>query len=336
MKYLLILLLFISYGCSDEETRANTEWTIPASRVLDGGPGKDGIPSIDAPNFDNTSEANIQDEALVVGVIHDGEARAYPHDILDQHEIVNDNINELSYAVTYCPLTGTAIGWNGEVNGQKTTFGVSGKLYNTNLIPFDRATDSYWSQIGLDCINGELIREIIETVPVIETSWATWRTAYPDSKVMNRETGFSRNYDAFPYGDYRTNDNNIIFPLDTLDTRLPAKERVLAVLDGNTAKVYSLELFAGGRIIEDRVGGQDVTIIGSKEDNYIVAFAKGTVLDLTYVDNQLPTIATYQTGNSVNLDGTVNGSNGRLDQINSFMSYYFALASFYEVEVYED
>ena len=155
--------------------------------------------------------------------------------------IVNDNIGDNNFAITYCPLTGTAVGWNRQVGNRLTTFGVSGKLYNTNLMPYDRESDSYWSQLRLDCVNGSLVGSTINTVPIVETSWQTWRSSYPNSLLMNTNTGFSRNYGNFPYGDYKTNHNNIIFPVNNFDRRLPAKERVLTVITEEESRAYSIE-----------------------------------------------------------------------------------------------
>ena len=164
--WIFILLLTLTYGCNKEANpqSASSEWLIPSGEVQDGGPGKDGIPSIDQPQF-NTSEAVDfpSENDLIVGMVNDGIAKAYPHPILDWHEIVNDNIGDKAVALTYCPLTGTAIAWNRTINGETTTFGVSGKLYNSNLIPYDRATDSYWSQAKLECVNGEEIGAVSYT-----------------------------------------------------------------------------------------------------------------------------------------------------------------------------
>jgi len=338
MKYLIILTAFLlSCSSSNIGNQNESEWLIPIGEVFDGGPGKDGIPSVDDPQFNTVLQSDIQDNNLVVGIVIDGVAKAYPHNILDWHEIVNDNIGNSNFALTYCPLTGTAIGWKGEVDGQKTTFGVSGKLFNSNLIPYDRTTDSNWTQIGLDCVNGESIGEKVTTIPVIETSWATWKKAYPMSQIMNTNTGFSRNYSNYPYGDYRTNHDNLIFPVSNLDETLPAKERVLAIIDGNTSKVYSIKLFGEGRIIEDKIDGEMVVIIGSEKDNFIVAFKKDELSNLTFVKDQLPVIAEDQDGNQIRIDGTTTGSNSieNLESLNSFMSYFFALGSFYELDIYE-
>lgn len=338
MKYVAVLFMFLLFACGDNSEPR--EWIIPSELVFDGGPGKDGIPSVDNPKFSQVSEIDfLNDRSLIVGVIHDGAQKAYPHPILDWHEITNDNLGDINYALTYCPLTGTGIAWDRNINGENTTFGVSGKLYNTNLIPYDRKTDSYWSQIRLECVSGPLSETKINTFPVVETSWETWKKAYPNSMVQNSNTGFSRDYTAYPYGDYRTNDSNIIFPLTKEDNRLPAKERVLGVITDSTKIVYSIELFDTGRIIEDVIDGEEVLVIGSKEDNYIVVVSKPAVGEFDFIANQLPYIAEDNQGNRITLGGSLKAENGGttvLERPNAFMGYFFSFGAFYEnVEIFE-
>ena len=201
--FLLLIGLFSIMSCSSNDTdnQGNGNWLISSDEVFDGGPGKDGIPSIDNPKFESVSQTTLLNpDDLVIGVVYNGVAKAYAHRILDRHEIVNDQVNDRYVALTYCPLTGTAIAWNRMLDSGVTTFGVSGKLYNTNLMPYDRASDSYWSQIRLDCVNGPLLNTRIETFPIIETTWETWKAMYPNSMIMTEETGFNRNYNEFPYG----------------------------------------------------------------------------------------------------------------------------------------
>ncbi len=337
-----ILGLLLSSCGGGEQDRFDQDWLIPSDRVFDGGPGQDGIPSVDSPEFASVSEINyLSDRALVVGVFSDTEVKAYPHPILDWHEIVNDEIGDKSVAVTYCPLTGTAIGWDRNVNGSKTTFGVSGKLFQTNLIPFDRATESYWSQIRLDCVNGELINTRVNTSPVVETTWETWKAMYPNSSVMTTNTGFSRNYQQFPYGDYRTNNANLIFPVEPLDQRLPSKERVLGVLGDQTNRVYSIELFETPSVIHDVMDGQEMVIIGSKEMNFMVAYEDSSIIEGLEINlDNLPTIAVAANGNQVTLFGQVLDANGNfiqnLNNTESFIAYWFSLGAFYPgIEIYE-
>jgi len=310
--YLIIVLgLGFLTSCSNDEGDLvvdNSDWLIPSSQVLDGGPGKDGIPSVDDPFFGTVESSSFLDPSnLVVGIVNNGSAKAYAHRILDWHEIVNDELEGINYALTYCPLTGTAVAWNREINNSITTFGVSGKLYNTNLMPYDRATDSYWSQMRLDCVNGDLIDTKIETFPVIETTWETWQEMYPDSEIMTRETGFDRNYNAYPYGDYRTNNNNIIFPVNNLDARLPAKDRVLAVLTDSKNKVYP--------------------------------YQNAGLENVTYLEGSGPIVAEDSNGNKISISGeVVEGplAGTQLEAVESILGYYFSLAAFYPgVEIME-
>lgn len=350
MKYLYLIpfLLLFSCGGDDDFTPppvsgngSSNDWLIPPSQVFDGGPGKDGIPSVDAPEFNDSDDPEfLSPGALVVGIVDNGVAKAYPHIILDWHEIVNDNIGDNNFAITYCPLTGTAVGWDRQVGNRTTTFGVSGKLYNTNLMPFDRETDSYWSQLRLDCVNGALAGEKINTVPIVETTWDTWRLSYPNSLLMNTNTGFSRNYGQYPYGDYKTNHNNIIFPVDNLDNRLPAKERALTVITEDASKVYSIEAFDQLKVIEDQVGGENIVVIGSKSQNFMVAYKTGDLSGFQPVIGELPIIAQDATGQKISLTGEiVTGprQGQQLETIETIIGYYFAMAAFYpELEIYEE
>jgi len=341
MKYLLVFSVFLLYACGEDEPNSSpSEWLIPVGQVFDGGPGKDGIPSVDDAQFVAPLSINyLEDDDLVIGLFHDGVAKAYPHPILDWHEIINDEIGEWKYALTYCPLTGTGTAWNRVIDGEETTFGVSGKLYNTNLIPYDRGSDSYWSQMRLDCVNGNLLGRTIETYPVVETSWKTWKQAYPNSEVQSLDTGFDRNYQAYPYGDYRTNNNNLIFPVSPSDNRLPAKERVFGVLTDLTKKVYSIESFDTPRIIIDEAEGNETLVIGSKEDNYIVVFENAGLTDVQLVAGELPVIAQDGMGNKLTLSGEIVAGpmiGTFLTPVDGFFGYFFAMAAFYPgIEIVE-
>lgn len=165
------------------------------------GPGKDGIPAIDDPAFQAAAEADawLDDGDRVVGLYHDGEARAYPQSILVWHEIVNDTVAGENIAVTYCPLTGTALGY---LRGE-TTLGVSGRLVNSNLIMFDRASDSLWPQILSAGIGGPHEGQGLEEVRVVWTTWGRWRERHPDTRVLTTDTGYLRNYNRDPYGGYK-------------------------------------------------------------------------------------------------------------------------------------
>ncbi len=317
-------------------------WLIPQNQVRDGGPGKDGIPSIDKPRFTDAESVDfLTAEDLVIGIRVGEEIRAYPHPILDWHEIVNDKLCDLNIAVTYCPLTGTAIGWNRTIDGVATTFGVSGSLYNTNLIPYDRKTDSNWSQMRMDCVEGTLQGTNVEVFPLVETSWTTFRSLYPKAKVLNTNTDFSRPYNRYPYGDYKTSDA-LIFPVNNEDNRLPKKERVLGIVVEDAVKAYRFVSFREKRIVQEQINGLDIVVLGSEEDNYLVAhessLSDGTKLTFQVSDEQ-GIIATDQLGNKWDIFGyAVVGPNQgeQLLPTRSYIGYFFSWAAFYpQIDIFE-
>ena len=361
---LSLLLISLLIACSTESNvqpisggnnsgpncQDNPDWSIPSCQVFDGGPGKDGIPSVDGPVFfPVTNTEYLSDDDLVIGMTMDGEIKAYPHPVLDWHEIVNDEIGSKAVAITYCPLTGTAIGWDRTVNGKVTTFGVSGLLYNTNLIPYDRETDSNWSQILLKSVEGPQKNERLTTYHLVETTWGTWRKMFPNSMVMSTETDFDRDYGRYPYGDYRTNHNNLIFPISNEDGRFDRKERGMGVLIEDQAKFYNLFDFADAEIVveDDVFMGEELVVVGSQEHNFISVFHRtlpdGTTLDFSPVDLQGEEIGAIimqdSEGNDWNLLGIAeNGPRAgtRLSAPESFIGYWFAWATFYpDIEVFE-
>ena len=339
MKSLITIslsLLLILLSCSESSNQNG--WLIPQDEVFDGGPGQDGIPSIDNPNFTTASEVDfLDDNDLILGIKIGDEIKGYPHPILDWHEIVNDRVGGSSISLTYCPLTGTGIGWNRSINGVETTFGVSGLLYNTNLMPYDRASGSIWSQQRLDCVNGENIGQEAQLYPFIETTWRTWLRAYPESKVLNTDTGFDRNYTFYPYGDYRTNNGNIIFPISNRDTRREAKERVLGVRVDGAFIAYTFGDSRSPELIDDNFNGQDLLIIRSTEMNYISAFlAPADSRSFSISSAELPAIITDSEGNQYDLLGKPMGHTGSALQLaDQFIGYWFSWGTFYpDIEIF--
>ncbi len=314
------------------------EWLIPVSQVFDGGPGKDGIPSIDNPMFVNlnSTEANyLNDDDLVIGIVKGNEVKAYPHLILDWHEIINDIIFGGRITISYCPLTGTAFGWESSSNNQFSTFGVSGLLYNTNLILYDRNTNSNWSQLKLQCVNGPQIGDIPNLINIVETDWLTWKTNFPNTKVLSLNTGFSRPYGTYPYGDYVSNNEFILFPVSPWNTTLPSKERVHAIIDrdSSTSKVYQFSVFTDGKIIKEVINGVEYLIIG--KGNLINSFKltiEHSELEFNLVSDITSILFNDNEGNKWNIFGkAIEGPRlgEQLDFSNSVTSYWFAIAAFY-------
>lgn len=331
----------INNGNSGDSETNTSRWIIPKDEVFDGGPGKDGIPSIDLPQFiPGASVDFIADEELVIAVTFDSIIKVYPHSILDWHEIVNDNLDGKLFALTYCPLTGTGINWDRNIAGNGTTFGVSGLLYNSNLIPYDRKTNSNWSQMRLDCVNGLLIESKILTFPVLETTWKTIKNL-PNLLVLSKDTGFSRNYGTYPYGDYKTNHNNIIFPVSNSDNRMESKDRVLGVIKDEEVKTYSLESFNGDtiKLIIDEIASQSIILVGSKQMNFIRAFHVDDSQYFTVLQERFPAILEDQKGNIYDVFGKVTqgpDEGSFLPQPENYMGYWFAWAAFYpDLKLYD-
>jgi hypothetical protein len=327
---------------SPDEEQDDNGWLIPVAEVRDGGPGKDGIPSIDEPEFINANDADyLNDDDLVLGFADGSEVRAYPHKILDWHEIINDDTPNHSLAVIYCPLTGTGIGWDRNIDGENTTFGVSGLLYNSNIIPYDRASESNWSQLLLKSVNGSLKGTRPTIHNLVETSWKTWKTMFPNSNVLSLSTGYNRNYERYPYGTYKTSEN-LLFPVSNSDSRMHQKERVLAVFENEKAIAFRFnQLENNDHLITALFNDKTLVVTGDEQANLLVAFDSklpdGTVLDFQYLINQLPNILTDNEGNTWDIfgraiDGPRKGE--KLIPVPQMIGYWFAFAAFYpEIEL---
>jgi len=325
-----------SPGSGDGNTDDNG-WLIPFAEVRDGGPGKDGIPAINTPVFIPLSEATyLNDNDLVLGFADGDDIRAYPHKILDWHEIINDDTPNHSLAVIYCPLTGTGIGWYREIDGNKTTFGVSGLLYNSNIIPYDRATDSNWSQLLLKAVNGKHAGKEAKTFSLLETTWKTWKSMYPNSKVISSKTGYNRNYEFYPYGNYKSS-KNLLFPVKNTDSRYHEKKRMLAVITDGKAMGFTFnEVATGTSVSSAEFAGISLVVASNFGANFLVAFnavlPDGKELGFSAVQNQLPVILKDDEGNTWDVFGRATSGPRKGDQLEVFtqmMGYWFAFAAFY-------
>jgi len=358
MRYYTVLILAVLsltiVACSDSGStfsnsprpKEEVEWLIPDDEVFAAGPGKDGIPSIDHPNYVTASDDQgkldwLDDNDLILGIKIGEEIRGYPHPLLDWHEIINDDFGPTSVAITYCPLTGTGIGWNRTINGEKTTFGVSGLLYNSNLMPYDRVTDSYWSQMRLDCVSGEMIGLKARTYQLVELPWRLWRQWFPNAKVVAEGiNGFARPYDIYPYGNYKTQPDTY-YPVNRADdNRRPDKERVLGLSINGKVLVYTFASFQRKEIdIQSNFfQGEKIIVFGSENKNFMAAYYSkledGTpVSSFEPIQNKNAVLARDSLGNEWNIFGeAVSGpfKGMRLRRTGAIMGYWFTWPSFYE------
>ncbi|MPZ61200.1 MAG: DUF3179 domain-containing protein [Propionibacteriales bacterium] len=223
--------------------------------------GQDGIPAIDEPTFVPASEADfLADDEPVFGLVRGGEVRAYPQLVLVWHEIVNDVVHGVRRVVTYCPLTGTVIGFEPLREFPDITFGTTGSLVNSNLLMYDRATGSHWPQVLGTAIRGELRGTRLDAFPLLWSTWAAWRAAHPDTQVLTTDTGFVRDYGGDPYGSY-TDDNGYYaegdpwFPVLNSDDRFDPKEVVVGVRSGNAQLAIPKELIRERGRVDTELGG---------------------------------------------------------------------------------
>jgi len=177
--------------------------TLPREEILHGGPPRDGIPALSDPKLIAAVDAEyLEPTDRVVGITLKDQSRAYPIAILNWHEIVNDEIDGQRFAVTYCPLCGTAVAFDATIDGRPTDFGVSGLLYNSDVLLYDRDTESLWSQILSESVSGKRVGQKLTPLPISHTTWRDWFEQHPDTLVLSDDTGHSRDYRRDPYAGY--------------------------------------------------------------------------------------------------------------------------------------
>lgn len=292
--YLLSFALLGSVGLLMMKVAAGGPWNgfnvrdslVPMAAIEHGGPPRDGIPTIDHPRFTTIADAGwLKDEDRVLGLERNGVARAYPVAILNLHEIVNDTFGNEPVTVTYCPLCGTGIAFKSIVNGQKLRFGVSGLLYNSDVLLYDRETESLWSQIMGKAVTGQYKGVALQRIPMSHTSWQDWRKRFPDTKVLSRDTGANRDYARNPYQGYGDS-RGVWFSVSNQSDELHPKAWVVGVQRGTHFKAYPFdELARSGGVVHERLGGEEIII------RYDASSRSVTVTDNTGAE--IPTISAY-------------------------------------------
>jgi hypothetical protein len=345
----------------DEEVRFSTsDWTtdfsrhtVPLDEFIGGGPPKDGIPAIDEPTFISAEQADeflaAREPVAVVAI--EGVVRAYPLQILTWHEIVNDEIAGNPVAVTYCPLCNSTVAFRREVDGEAVEFGTTGMLRNSDLVMYDRETESWWQQITAEAVVGEQAGERLEVLPSQILSWSEVARLYPDAQVLSRDTGFDRDYGSNPYTGYDSDPGSQPFLFrGEPDRSLPPKERVAAIRAGErSAVVYPFSRLAEDAPVNDTVAGTPIVVlfepdVASALDSSTISSGRSVgaaalfsrALDgrtLVFEAGDEPgEFRDAQTGSSwsmtgVATDGPLRGK--RLEQLPHDDQLWFAVAAFY-------
>jgi len=344
-------------GAESEFSTDFTKHSVLYSDILSGGPPKDGIPAVDEPQYVSISEADewLKPIEPVVSIKVDNRARAYPLQILMWHEIVNDTLNGEHLTVTFCPLCNTAIAFNRTVNGEILDFGTTGRLRFSNLIMYDRQTESWWQQATGDAIVGELLGTQLEYYPATIVSWESFKTEYPDGDVLSRDTGYSRNYGRNPYVGY-DDINNVPFLYRGTPTpnQLTAVARVLTIDLNGEAVAYPYDVLEEVHVVNDKVGDEDVVVFwqaevasaldtselaSGRDVGTAAAFSRivnGETLTFNYADTLIKDEETNSTWNIFGqaVDGELKGT--QLSPVISINHFWFSWAAFKpETRIYQ-
>jgi len=306
----------------------------PALReaAVSGGPDKDGIPSIDDPSFIPPSEVDfLADGDPVFGVVRDGVAKAYPQKILAHHEVVNDELAGDPVSVTYCPLTGTVLGFD----RGGTTFGVSGRLVNDNLIMYDRATETWWPQILATAIPGPWNAEpevrSLREFRLVWTTWERWRDQHPETRVLSRDTGTPRNYARDPYGDYNPKDGyyaggSPLFPPIREDDRYGLKRVVMGARAPDGAAAFLKDGLREAGLLTGQLGAVPVLAVHDRRYDTGYVYRNPEAEPYEMVDEGVRGPA-----GSVNSPDTL-----PLTRVHTFDAMWFAWAGYYpDTNVYK-
>lgn len=236
--------------------------SIPKDRILRGGPPKDGIPALVDPKTMPTGRASfLQPADRVVGVTVAGESRAYPISLLNYHEAINDKLGDVPVAVIYCPLCDSVSVVDRRLGVRTYTFGISGLLYNSNVLLYDRTDHALWSQVGLEAVSGPNVGRSLRHLPWELTTFRAWKRDHPDSTVCTFNTGHQRNYRRNPYANYFSS-GRLMFPVSPSDARMKPKTPVIGVKIGDSLRAYQVDRItdAPGGQFRDQVDGTPIVI----------------------------------------------------------------------------
>jgi hypothetical protein len=261
----------LAVGACTADAQGAADWrtdfsrhAVPLEEIVSGGPPKDGIPALDKPRFTSVAEADtwLSERDPVVLVEEGDEAKAYPLQILIWHEIVNDVVGGRPLAVTFCPLCNTALAFDRRFDGRTLDFGTTGRLRHSDLVMYDRQTESWWQQATGEGIVGVYAGRRLEFVSAPVVSWETFRSTHPEGYVLSRRTGYDRPYGENPYTRYDDADGSPIasFFRGRRDDRLPAMARVVAVSLGGEDVAYPFTLLRERPAINDEVGEVPVAV----------------------------------------------------------------------------
>jgi len=323
--------------------------SVSFDEIRTGGPPKDGIPSIENPKHVSIQEADewIDSVEPVIALEIQNQARAYPIQILMWHEIVNDFLGGEAVAITFCPLCNTAIVFDREIDGRVYDFGTTGRLRYSNLIMYDRQTETWWQQGTGEAIIGELLGTQLDILPGALISWADFKASHPDGDVLSRETGFNRSYGTNPYSGYDdVGRPPFLYDGPELPDVLPPVERVFTVDEDGIAVAYPYRILEVEQVINDTVGVEEIVVMwndgtASALDNSEIALGRdvgaanafyreidGKVLTFTLENREIVDLQTGTTWNILGLGIKGEMMGKQLRAVGGINHFWFSWAAF--------
>ncbi|PLX05065.1 MAG: hypothetical protein C0595_00890 [Marinilabiliales bacterium] len=333
LRLLPIILAISLISCSKQKNELNSNtnskhdsWLVDINDIIHFNSEKDPIMSIDQPVFDYIANSQLNDKDVVLAYYYNDVVHVYPMSVLEVHEIVNDSIDNNYFAISHCPLTNSSLAWNRKINGTIISFGVSGKLYKENLIPYDRNTGSHWSQMLSYCINGEHIGHPAITSQLVKTNFSTIKYSFPNALVLNHESCDS----SVCIGGLKSSEDE---PDDTSDSEVVDSERYFGVVDNGRATIFPLSQITDIISIEHFVVFQKKLVkVSSKDLNINLVFNAGNK-SFTAVNDSLPVIMKDNKGDYYNIFGVVISDKNigcQLQSPTSFYAHTFAWKNIYK------
>jgi hypothetical protein len=299
----------------------------------------DAIPAIKNPEFVPASDAGLDDNEPVLGIIIDGESRAYSIYLLNHHEIVNDKIGDKAFAVTWCPLANLAVAYDREVDGKEYTFGVSGNLLKNTLVMFDYETESLWPIVYGEAIDGKLTGRKLNELPGCQkVPWGAWKKLHPNTLVLSHDGARTVGYDT--YEDYHKNDEAGVLPPISIDKRLGVKTNIIGIEVNDKHKAYPFYLFNDTSIQTDEFQGLSLLVYRNKESGTIMVYDRkidGVVINFEKKKDYTmdkTTNTTWDLESGIGISGSMKGK--RLRSVKFLAVYWFVWADYFpNTEVFQ-
>lgn len=298
----------------------------------------DAIRPLDSPSYDDVTGGDWLDPTdLVIGYVAGDQAYAFPHKVLNFHEIVNDTFDGVPVLVSYCPLCRSGVVFDRRLGDRTLTFSNTSALYESDLVMVDRQTGSYWWQVPGRAIVGPLSGQELTTLPSVTTTWADWKALHQDTLVLGTATGLGIDYGRDPFVGYgeRIEKGSFVFPVsdESLDARLTPGTIVVGIEAGSVRRVYPVE---GERVINDRIGGDEVVVL--TWDGGGAAFSRNLAGDVLTFESAGGAIVDAETGSMWSADGVATSGpleGSALDGMPIRVTFWFAyVGAFPDAEVF--